>query len=157
MRTIRFRGKWVGNRVAGTTADKWEYGCLAFGDGYYYILSPSSPAVGWFQMKRVSPETIGQYTGFTDEDGEDIYEGDWVEWSEYEYSRFPGRAPKRVTVRGHIIFNEGAWIIASKSGARYLDRHVLEAGYGCEGYGRENKVRIIGNIHDNPELLEVSP
>lgn len=132
MRTIRFRGKWVGDRVAGTTADKWEYGCLAFGDGHYYILSPTSPAVGWFQKKRVSPETIGQYTGLKDKDGVEIYEGDVVV-SQYFL-------PSEVNYDGDSACFR-AWDIGFEE---------------VNSFYPDNRWEIIGNIHDNPGILEVS-
>ena len=131
---IKFRGKWVGDMIAGATADKWEYGCLAFGDGYYYILSPSSPAVGWFSKKRVSPETIGQYTGLKDKDGVEIYEGD---------------------VLGGLL-GDGVvvWVAAEARFGISLGGEIHEVYFNEL---TQNELEVIGNIHDSPELLEATP
>ena len=134
MRPIKFRGKWVGDMVAGTTADKWEYGCLAFGEGHYYILSPSNPAAGRFSKKRVSPETIGQYTGLKDKDGVEIYEGD---------------------VLGGLL-GDGVvvWVAAEARFGISLGGEIHEVYFNEL---TQNELEVIGNIHDSPELLEATP
>lgn len=164
---IKFRGKPLADLYEEFTGEcifdteEFVYGNLICSGNERYIVGEVVEAsedyiiLEWWTP--VDPATVGQYTGFKDTSGVDIYEGDWAEWNEYDYSGFPGRAPERVTARGHIIFNEGSWIIASKTGARYLDMHALEDGYDGGDYGCVNKVRIIGNTHDNPELLEATP
>ena len=77
MREILFRGKRVDDR-------KWVYGYYATGKGaddsiVHYIYEPC----GIFN--RIVPDTVGQFTGICDEDGERIFEGDILKWDEREW------------------------------------------------------------------------
>lgn len=76
----------------------------------------------------VIPETVRQYTGLTDKNGTKIFEGDIVEFGEYRYTVEWKRD------RCGFGYEETA------------DR-MLE----CDG----GHCVVIGNVHDNPELLEV--
>ena len=76
----------------------------------------------------IIPETIGQYTGLCDVNGKEIYEGDIVK--------------DVLGCLGEII---------------YKDKHTAFIVKGWEdGYKwwYDNKIEVIGNIYDNPELLE---
>ena len=84
---------------------------------------------------EVIPETIGQYTGLQDNKGKMVFEGDVVndEQSGYNYSI--------------KWFSEyGCFALANKNG------HVE---FGCDELEIFlNDLVVVGNIHDNPELLK---
>lgn len=84
----------------------------------------------------IAPESTGlilmQYTGLDDKNGKEIYEGDIVEITR-----------EGIYEKGIIIFKNGCFFIKSKE--------TLLALYNCEL--NNYKVKVIGNITDNPELL----
>ena len=75
-------------------------------------------------------ETIGQYTGLHDKNGKEIYEGDLI--------KYGSDAPLEV------IYRESCFCYNQKS--RYISRLQI--------FDNINKIEVIGNIHENPELLE---
>ena len=80
----------------------------------------------------VIPETVGQYTGFTDKNGNQIFEGDII----------------RKTNRGR---NSKIFIANIRTDFRVNE----EVYYGpCERFIESCEYEIIGNIHDNPEFLK---
>lgn len=87
---------------------------------------------------EVIPETVGQWTGLTDKNGIKIFEGDIIECDLYN-------AMVKIEHRKHlIIFENGAFAIQWRIGN---DKY---SNYLHETWGR----KIIGNIHDNFELLD---
>ena len=87
-------------------------------------------------MVEVNPDTLCQCTGLTDERGQKIWENDIL------VEKHKGI----VTVKYRVVFDleEGAWMLETKSGARYKI-----------GVVNQRDFEVCGNIFDNPELLEV--
>lgn len=126
MREILFRGKRVDN-------GEWTYGYLFKCWGRCYLLwgmNGDNPI-----EEEVIPETVGEYTGLTDKNGKRICEGDIVS------------SNKRKTWigRGKVWFGNGAFWCGEREWAKLLRMVCLE----------DEQAVVIGNIHDNPELLEV--
>jgi uncharacterized phage protein (TIGR01671 family) len=109
---------------------EWVEGYLSYSeqcDRYYIGVSEL--------MHPVNPETAGQYTGLKDKKGVKIFEGDLL------------RVCKNKNGLLKVEFvNEyvGGWVLTHKS----TDQHL------SLGARKTNDIEIIGNIHDNKELLE---
>lgn len=128
MRDIKFRG-------INKSAKQWAYGDLLHKDGKvfmgYWVTDANSPSGDGYVECEVIPETIGQYTGLHDKNGTDIYEGNIMTDDVNNYA---------------VVFYEGAWRLKlnAKNGDTWwksLDRYT-------------NKLKVIGNIYENPELLK---
>ena len=90
----------------------------------------------------VKAETLGQYTGLKDKNGKKIFEGDILEYI--------GKRKDNMNkvYRRKAVFHEGMFALLSKELQIYsaLNCHCMEDG--------RSTWRVIGNIHDNPELIE---
>ena len=129
MRTIKFRGKPIqGDHLY----ENFVYGNLAkYASGVYNILVP----IQWgFENYEIDPETIGQFTGLYDCEGKEIYEGDIL--------RF-GNSKCGVC--------EVKW---DESIAAFCILFYFKDEIGSRPLGGGVEFAIIGNIHDNPELLK---
>lgn len=146
MRTIKFRGKRIDNgewivgdllHIAG--------GCLIYFGSDTDTTEPdiekSNPiAVEFFkdEIAVVDYDTVEQFTGLLDKNGTEIYEGDILRL---------GNSDSGVC--------EVGW---SESVSAYCIRFHFEAELGLKPLGSwkecERNIVVIGNIHDNPELLK---
>ncbi len=96
----------------------------------------------------VDPKTVGQFTGLTDKNGKKIFEGDILKISKkYDgigtYYIPPLDYPVKVAVKWDMC----AWMWETLcEDKRYIRFPEAWCHFECE---------VIGNIHDNPELLEV--
>lgn len=141
MREILFRGK------------KKDSGELVYGDliqldkesPYWYIL-PEGISSEMYEdepyhfrqndvmcsvaLARVIPDTIGQFTGLTDKNGKKIFEGDIVK--------------AKIVYSGLVnVFTKEEIVVV---------KYIEGCFYPLYDYVKK-EIEVIGNIHDNPELL----
>jgi uncharacterized phage protein (TIGR01671 family) len=133
MREILFRGKSTGG------IDKWIEGTGVFNDGINTWISFNEPnrAIAYgIKHRTVLPETVGQFTGLTDKNGKKIFEGDVVRTDKFNTSS------KYYVIKYDLLF--GAFI-GEENNAMYFT--IFD--------GDSDQFEVIGNIHDNPELIGV--
>ena len=89
-----------------------------------------------------------QFTGLKDKNGREIYEGDIIAYLDsYDRSSESGYNFEEFMNKGEIVFNDeyGRFDVTNRSDINYFDF--------CECV---NEYEVIGNIYENPELLEVN-
>ena len=132
MREILFRGK--------TYDGEWEIGCLHYEYGEtdrngkrtvdYRILGMRG------ECRYVIPETVGQFTGVKDRTGKKIFEGDIVQALKTAFT------PPRKYREPYQVHYKSEFPSA-----------VEEYYSPFEHFTEKVEYEVIGNIHDNPELL----
>ena len=140
MREILFRGK--------TKCGMWVYGSLILAGSFCCILESEENVhpmdypylddeLGTIDghAAPVIPETVGQFTGLTDKNGKKIFEGDVVQCDKWEFSKN--------LMCGYVCFNNGCFDIQD---IKSQNRPAIDTCFN---------IKVVGNIHDNPELLEV--
>ena len=130
MRKIEFRGKWESN-------GKWIYGSLVDKKSGERLISRHNKMLE-FEGRYVHPETVGQYTGLNDKNDEKIFEGDIVSFGDGNFE---------------IVFGDACFFISDPHIHYSMELHTT-IGMGPDDILGQCGVEVIGNIHDNPELLE---
>ena len=97
-----------------------------------FIITNEDDGENYYPITDLS--SVGQYTGLKDKEGKRIFEGDIV---------FIGEKLKT-----KVVYYDGAFRMQSEFSPTPTD--TTDMGYMM----REFSVRIIGNIHDNPELIK---
>ena len=149
MRTIKFRarrknGEWVvGNFIHHFAT------CFKNKERYSIFLPKPKNDNDGYWVEDIEPQTIGQFTGLKDKNGKEIYEGDVLkqvkkssregcESSSYDKNNF------------EVVFKYGSfWLQRPYSDSVYIrDFPNIDEFVGFECF------EIVGNIYENPELLE---
>ena len=142
MREILFKAKQIDNGewIEGSLID------LDIDSGYCYIVQPYKKAsilpiifLITDRMKLVDPETLCQFTGLCDKNEKKIWENDIV-LVIYENRYYE----KKELITGRIVFIRGAWYICGKV---WNELYAIDEDAIFQ-------VEIVGNIFDNPELLQ---
>ena len=140
MREILFRGKRCDNLdwVEGYLLKECNYETCSWNLGIEY----KTDRFGRFayEVAEVVPYTVGQFTGLTDKNGKKIFERDIIRYTEGE--------EKPMGVIKHGIYRDyhvGFFIEWGES-QPCLRRDIAF-------WATEREIEVIGNIHDNPELL----
>lgn len=148
MREILFRGKrvdngeWVEGSLtvnhydrAGKLEDEYR-----IADTWYGLDDEDLPTYQIGLDEAVVPSTVGQYTGLTDKNGKKIFEGDIVRYPVYQGS-----------YRGEDIHQV---VFERRGGSAYfgITMDDIETWYFCMSVPAD-LMEVIGNIHDNPELI----
>lgn len=129
MRPIKFRGKRV-------DTGEWIYGDLLTSNGTECEISDWDKVD--YSRYDVIPETVGQFTGYLDENKQEVYEDDIVRCIDPDGEEY-------VTTVRH------------DGGAFAIDVVSCDYDYSAIGWAIDvdvEEMRVIGNIYDNPELLE---
>lgn len=130
MREIKFRGLTAFSGTIGS--DRWVYGYAHRHHKHAWHIIPD----GKVDFIRVIPVTIGQYTGLKDREGNEVWEGDIIKTKHQTW------LVESINSMERDGNNYGLCVSPKGSGENYfIDKSIL-AG------------KIIGNIHENPELLE---
>lgn len=128
-REILFRGKRTDN-------GEWVEGLVA---RYNPKFDCANIVDDFESLVPVKTETVGQYTGLTDKNGKKIFEGDIVKHYNHcditEYSEDIGRV---------FYYTETCRFLRT---SKLFPDNCLEIYSSCE-------YEVIGNIYDNPELME---
>lgn len=149
-REIKFRGKrygdgdWVyGNLYQGTT-DGEQYSIILNDAGYHIAPQDDRNLAIAFAENEVNVvfiQTVGQFTGLLDKNGKEIYEGDIMRIPETEFN---------IEIIGVVEFDRGSYVVRSF----FSGTHSSLAWAIRERQPGEQRGVVIGNIHDNPELLK---
>ena len=139
MRKILFRGKAInrdkGDHRSNYKNGDWVYGLLSKKyDKRFENLPAEMTNENGISGIEIDYRTIGQYTGLTDKNGKKIFEGDILSFknNDGEFSNY------------EVIWFGNRWEVI-QNGSQFADELDI---FFCE------RSAIIGNIHDNPELLK---
>ena len=140
-REIKFRAKSFNGIWKYGDLHQWNNGDTFIGIHNENWVNDCVNSCDYITIKKVNPNTIGQFTGLQDKNGKEIYEGDIVHWHNQNYA---------------IVFKYGQFYASiEKCHENVYGGFPLHSLADTLITIDENNIcEIIGNIYDNPELLK---
>lgn len=144
MRELKFR-------VWDTSQEDWLHDCMlketVFGCTSGYKHNSERGFAELHQNKDHLEYSIEQYTGLKDKNGKEIYEGDIVKYLSYQ---------KEYT--GQVVFDfvddsEGYYVEKHYGWGIWRDDYNTSLGDYADNNMKCELIEVIGNIHENPELI----
>ena len=131
---IQIKGEWIKGDLIENQGDYYIYHANS-GDTWIRVCYDNEIVVRGY---KVIPETVGEFIGKTDKNGKKIFEDDIVTIiTSNNYGNING-------FTGIVVYNDCGFELLNIE-----DTECLE----CIWY-KNSELEVIGNIHDNPELLE---
>ena len=146
MREIKFRGKRVDN-------GEWVFGSYVSDKRGEHILTRAADAgnLKYYSARfdmfafPVIPETIGQFTGLLDKNGKEIFDGDLISQKNFNGEEYIALYA--------VVYDGESFCLDMKIGN---EKAMLLNEFSSFGHYENNRLRkgeVIGNIHDNHELI----
>lgn len=150
-RQIKFRGYVKDISEFGDDVVPHEghfvFGNLVQDKGFSYIVGGMAEANDEYAAleywQPVGNENVDEFTGLKDKNGKDIYEGDILAWHSNIYRKHDWVG---------LVLYRGAGFAVQESDKSYSSPEWLD----CACRKDANIIEVIGNVHENPELLEAA-
>lgn len=155
MREIKFRGR--------KSNGEWLYGDLVHNVGVgasTALIFPEEAHDSWDRY-IILTDTIGQFTGLHDKNGKEIYEGDVLfvrEWKNLAMGMFDHEERELFSLedcKGELLY-ESQRVVYFEEGSMCAGDYCISTLWDKQDKRHQYpifEVEVIGNIHDNPELL----
>lgn len=137
MREIKFRAKHFSGII-----HEWFYGVPVptdFGSYFMPEVYDNRLSYGKLYATPIDKDTIGQFTGLYDKNGNEIYEGDILQY---------GNFGTKIVVE----FKHGMFCYKTKIFSEYLGFGAND-NFTFQPKNADNNFEVVGNIYDNKELL----
>lgn len=153
-REILFKAKRLDN-------GEWVEGLILKNKLATYIITEKNPHectqymyIEIVEYHRVDPETVCQYTGFSLAKYIKVFDASVIKIWENDIVKFiiVNQDENYKQYRGVVKFATGEWQVWKNDKTEFFETETFTL---CEIFGQDDELEVIGNIFDNPELLEV--